>query len=97
MLFRAKWALGNWIYRNISRIWCETFLPEKGSNSDHPADLLAFAVIVYLALRSNAYRLPMPSLLKTIAQDATYYFLMIFTSHLLLELTLLLGKVRIMS
>jgi len=72
-------------------------LLEKDSNSDHPADLLAFSVIVYLVLRSNAYRLPVPSLLKTIAQDATYYFLIIFTSHLLLGLTLLLGRVRILS
>jgi hypothetical protein len=68
---------------------------EGDGDPDHTTDLLAFALIVYLALRPNAYRLPMPSLLRTIAEDATCYFLIIFTSHLVLELTLLLGRVRI--
>ena len=62
---------------------------------DHPTDLLAFLVIVYLVLRSHLYRVPVPSLLRTIAQDSTHYFLIIFTSHLVFELTLLLGRVRI--
>ncbi|KAF9648233.1 hypothetical protein BDM02DRAFT_3261179 [Thelephora ganbajun] len=55
-------------------------------------DFLVFSVIIYLVARSNVYRFPIPSLLKTIAQDATLYFLVIFTSHLMLELTLLLGR-----
>ena len=58
------------------------------------ADLLAFSLIVYLAARSNMFR---SSLLGIIAQDATVYFLIIFTSHLVLELTLILGRVRIFS
>ena len=65
------------------------------THPDHPTDLLAFLVIVYLVFRSHVYRLPIPSLLRTIAQDSTHYFLLIFTSHLVFELTLLLGRVRI--
>jgi len=45
-------------------------------------DLLAFSVIVYLVVRSNVKKVPIPSLLKIIARDATCYFLVIFTSHL---------------
>ncbi|KAF9645533.1 hypothetical protein BDM02DRAFT_3262853 [Thelephora ganbajun] len=55
-------------------------------------DLLAFSLTVYLAARSNIYKSPIPSLLRTIAQDATLYFLVIFTSHLVLELTLLFAR-----
>ncbi|KAF9644213.1 hypothetical protein BDM02DRAFT_1059665 [Thelephora ganbajun] len=55
-------------------------------------DFLAFALIIYLVARSNVYKSPIPSLLWTIAQDATLYFLVIFTSHLVLELTLLFGR-----
>jgi len=55
---------------------------------DHPADGLAFSVIVYLVVRSGAKKVPIPSILKTIAQDATYYFLVIFASHLLLMFSL---------
>ncbi|KAF9644217.1 hypothetical protein BDM02DRAFT_3263685 [Thelephora ganbajun] len=55
-------------------------------------DFLAFALIIYLVARSNVYKFPIPSLLRTIAQDATLYFLVIFTSHLVLELTLLFAR-----
>jgi len=54
------------------------------TNFDHSADFLAFSVIVYLVVRSNLKKVPIPSLFKTVAQDATYYFLVIFTSHFLL-------------
>ena len=60
-----------------------------------PSDLLAFSAIVYLVVRSNIYyEVPIPSLLKTIARDATYYFLVIFTSHLVLVMFLLFASVR---
>jgi hypothetical protein len=67
------------------------------TRSDHPADLLAFSVIVYLVVRSNVNKVPIPSLFKTIAQDATYYFLVIFTSHLVVVMFLLFASVRISS
>jgi len=37
----------------------------------------------------------MPSLFKTIAQDATYYFLVIFTSHFGFVMSHLFARVRI--
>jgi len=58
-------------------------------------DTLIFSTIVYTALRSNLYQLRIPSLLKTIARDATHYFLVIFTSQLLFVFTLILTRVRI--
>jgi len=52
---------------------------------------------MYTALRSNLRHIRIQSLLKTIARDATHYFLVIFTSQLLLELTLVLARVRVLS
>jgi len=60
-------------------------------------DLIAFSVIVYLAVRSNIHKVPIPSLLRIIVQDATYYFLVIFTSHLVVTVYLWFGPVRISS
>jgi len=64
--------------------------------SDHPTNFTAFSLIVYAVLQSNKYQRRM-LLFKTIAQDATYYFLIIFTSHFALELTLLVTRVRMLS
>jgi hypothetical protein len=76
----------NRIFRHLSRIRYETSpaLHLGDIHSDHPADLLAFSVIIYLVVRSNVNRVPIPRLFKTIAQDATSYFLVIFTSHFVL-------------
>ena len=68
-----------------------------GAHIDLPTDSLTFLLIIYLALRSNVWQFQTPSLFRTIIQDATYYFLVIFTSHLLLEMTLLFANVRISS
>ncbi|KAF9644033.1 hypothetical protein BDM02DRAFT_1244016 [Thelephora ganbajun] len=38
------------------------------------------------------YQFRIPSLFRTIAQDATGYFLLVFTSHLALELAQILGR-----
>ena len=67
------------------------------TDSDHPADLPAFLLIIYLVVRANPNKIPIPRLFKIIAQDATYYFLIIFTSHFVLELTLLFATVRTLS
>ena len=56
-------------------------------------DLLAFSVILYLASRSANRMYGIPSLLRTIVRDATIYFLVIFTSHLVLVITLLFARV----
>jgi len=68
-----------------------------GIHSDHPADFLAFSVIVYLVVRSNVTKMPIPSLLKTIVRDATCYFLVIFTSHFVYVMFLLFASVSTSS
>jgi len=55
---------------------------QRDTHDDHPPDLLAFSVIVCLVIRSKIIKVPTPNLFKTIAQDAMYYFLVVFTSHL---------------
>ena len=67
------------------------------THPDHPPDSLAFSVIGYLVVRSNVYRVPIPTLLKTIVRDATYYFLVIFSSQLALMMFLLFASVSILS
>jgi len=51
-------------------------------------DLFTFLVIMYTALRNNLYQSKILRLFNTIVQDAAYYFLIIFTSHLLFGLIL---------
>ena len=96
LLFRIQ-VLGTRIYRHIPRIWYEPFLHLGDTHFNRPTDFLAFSVIVYLVVRSNIYKVPIPSLLRTIAQDATYYFLFIFTSHIVLVAFILFASVRISS
>ena len=67
------------------------------THSDHHADLLAFSVIVYLVVRSNVTKIPIPSLLKTIVRDATCYFLVIFTSHFVFVIFLFFASVSTSS
>jgi len=55
-------------------------------------DSLMFLLIVYLVKKSKATGFT-GILLKTIMEDATLYFLIIFSSHLVFEFTLLFGRV----
>ena len=57
------------------------------------SDFLAFSVIIFLAMTSEARGLRIPSILRTIAEDGTRYFLVIFTLHLVLEMTLNFARV----
>ena len=59
---------------------------------DTTLDFLAFLFIILSAKRSR-HGLNIPTVLGTIAQDATRYFLVIFTSHFILVMTLNLGRV----
>jgi len=56
-------------------------------------DFFAFSLIIFLAAKSRTADLRVPTVLGTIARDATWYFLVIFSSHLVLEMTLTLGRV----
>ncbi|KAF9789643.1 hypothetical protein BJ322DRAFT_1178306 [Thelephora terrestris] len=55
-------------------------------------DSLAFLLILFLARRSKMGGLEFTGILATIVEDATLYFLVIFTSHFVLEMTLALGR-----
>jgi len=97
MSFRRTCVLGNRIYRHVSRIRYETsaIFHLGDTHSDDPPDILAFSLVIYFVVRSNVNEVPIPHLLKTIAQDATCYFLVIFTSHVVIMLCILLATVRI--
>ena len=61
----------------------------------HPPDVLAFSLVVYWARKLRVPGLRVSTLLDTIAKDATCYFMVIFTSHFVLVMTLNLGRVRV--
>jgi len=67
------------------------------ARSDHLPDLLAFSVVVYLVVQSGVKKVPLPNILKTIARDATHYFLVIFTSHIVLVMFLAFASVSTSS
>jgi len=56
-------------------------------------DFLAFLAIVILATKSELKGFKMPRILRTIVRDATVYFLVVFASHFVPEMTLLLARV----
>jgi hypothetical protein len=90
---------GSRIFRHVSRVRYETSLGLHPGDihSDHPTDILAFSVIVYLVVQSNVNKVPISKLFKTVVRDATYYFLVIFTSHLVFVMFLVFASVRISS
>jgi len=55
-------------------------------------DFLAFSLIIFVAATSKSRGLRFPTILRAMAEDATWYFLVIFTSHFVLEMTLNLGR-----
>jgi len=72
-------------------------LPFGESLTHCPVDFLAFFFVIYVTLRSNMWQFRISGLFRTVVCDTTHYFLVIFTSHLALELTLIFGTVRIIS
>ena len=58
-----------------------------------PTDTAIFLVIVFIAAKSGIKGYKVPRVLRTIVQDATVYFLVIFTSHFIFEMMLIFGRV----
>jgi hypothetical protein len=56
-------------------------------------DLLVFSLIIFLAQDSKTPGLNFRSLWQVIAKDATRYFLVIFTAHFVLLMTLIFARV----
>ena len=69
------------------------FISTNPCGDMYTPDSLAFLLITFLAAKSRTADLRVPTILETIAQDATWYFLVIFSSHFVLEMTLTLGRV----
>jgi hypothetical protein len=63
------------------------------AENTYTLDFLAFSLTIFLAKKSRFPGLRGPTIFETIAQDATWYFLIIFTAHLVFEMTLNLGRV----
>ena len=81
----ASDAISHWNLRCVS----PSALPHHGI-----ADLLAFSIIFAIARRPGIYRYPGAStILDTIVQDATVYFIFMFVCQLLLEFFLLFAPV----
>ncbi|KAF9789853.1 hypothetical protein BJ322DRAFT_1208839 [Thelephora terrestris] len=57
-------------------------------------DSLAFSMIMFLAARSSRATagLKIQTIWRLLAEDATLYFMVIFTSHFVFEMTLLFGR-----
>jgi hypothetical protein len=87
------------IYEHLPLLWCGEVTPNPNlddvnpTDNVHKPDFLAFSLIVYLAKTSSAPGFKIPRILGVIAEDATRYFLVIFTSHFVLTMTLALGRV----
>jgi hypothetical protein len=65
------------------------------SNDAYTSDSLAFLLMVFLAARSKRSGLKIFGLFKTIAEDTARYFLVIFTAHFVLVMTLTIGPVSL--
>ena len=59
----------------------------------HKPDFLAFSLILYLLIRWRASGHNVRGVLEIIAVDAMVYFMVIFTSHFVLAMTLYFGRV----
>lgn len=59
----------------------------------YASDFLTFALVILVARKLRVPGLKFPSILDTIREDATLYFLVIFTSHFVLMITVNLGRV----
>jgi len=60
-------------------------------------DLLAFLVILHVAGWWKIRRFSIPGLVGTILRDATKYFLVIFTAHFVLVMTIIFARVSLMG
>jgi len=65
-------------------------------NAHSLEDLLVFLVILHMAGLWKIRRFGIPGLMGTILRDATKYFLVIFTSHFVLVMTLIFARVSSM-
>ena len=61
----------------------------------HTPDILAFSLVVFWARKSRVPGLKVSTILDNVAEDATYYFVLVFTSHFGFLMTLSLGRASV--
>ena len=89
----------NLSYTSISLLYgalrpvCQPNSRYSPAENTHTSDFLAFSLIIFLARKWRVTGLGFPTLWDIIARDATLYFLVIFSSQLVLEITLIFGRV----
>ena len=79
----------------IPLLWCQNPRDSGSLTDKFTSDFLVFSLVILFARKSRVPGLKFPSLLDTVAEDATWYFLVIFTTHLLLVITLSFGRVSL--
>lgn len=83
------------IHKHLHLIWCVgVWDVNHSANNLHMPDSLAFLLMMFLATRLQTRGLMVRSIMETIAADSMRYFLVIFSSHFVLLMTLNLGPVR---
>lgn len=67
------------------------------SHGTYALDFLAFSVIMFLSARLSRITagVRIQTIWRTLAEDATLYFIVIFTSHIVFEMTLIFGRVSV--
>lgn len=63
------------------------------TNTMRTSDFLAFTLIIFFTRKSKVPGVKVRTIWDTIAEDATRYFLVIFTSHFVFMMTLNIGRV----
>ena len=95
------------VYGHLPLLWCvriivypnqTVFISETGPSGDmYAPDFLAFLVMIVLTIKSRKSATKTRNILGVMAEDAALYFLVVFTSHFVLEMTLTLGRVSVTS
>ena len=87
---------GRWkSFTQLSRSFMVRFFQNDLSNSVTKNRVFSVFGDRYSRRQSGSKDFKMPTILRTIVHDAIVYFLVIFTPHFVLEMTLLLAKVSI--
>ena len=86
---------GGHVYEPLPRLWCVRIILCLGWMvlTQRKSDFLAFTMVVFLVTRLKARGIKIQSLMETIAADAVLYFMVIFTSHFVLAMTLYFARV----
>ena len=99
--FFQPWRTGVIVHAALSLVYgvpCYPFTTHVVNANPFAQDVSAFPVIVYSARNRGVVRAAgVPSILENIVQDATSYFLVMLTGHLLLVIFELLAPVSVYS